>query len=63
MKTKVKMMGQFADFDPPVPRIKPQSCWHCKRPVRETVGKSGLCKRCIEEAKLENRQNSQSPRE
>ena len=33
---------------------KVKVCWHCKRPVRETVGKSGLCRKCIGLAKLKN---------
>ena len=37
-----ELTGRISDFI-----AKQKVCWHCKRPVRETVGKSGLCKRCI----------------
>jgi hypothetical protein len=30
---------------------KPKKCWHCQKPVRGTVGKSELCKKCIALAK------------
>ena len=32
---------------------KPKFCKHCGRPVRETVGNTGYCKKCIEEARKE----------
>ena len=44
-----KIMGQF-DLPPHKPE-KPKFCKHCGRPVRETLGKSGYCKKCISKAK------------
>lgn len=31
---------------------KPKVCWRCQRPVRKTRGNIGLCRKCIELAKL-----------
>lgn len=31
--------------------MKPKKCRHCGKPVRETTGKSGYCKKCIALAK------------
>ena len=34
---------------------KQKVCWHCKRPVGITVGKAGLCKKCIKLAAEQRR--------
>jgi len=39
-------------FEVPVRKSeKLKVCRHCGRPVRETVGNAGYCKKCIELAK------------
>jgi len=35
---------------------KIRKCWHCGRSVHETVGNSGLCKKCIKDARLMSEQ-------
>ena len=49
MKGKVKVMGKF---EKPLARPKKRKvCKNCGRPVRDTVGDSGYCRKCIKEAK------------
>jgi hypothetical protein len=36
-------------------KMKPKKCKGCGRPVRETVGGSGYCKKCIDKARPEKK--------
>ena len=51
---KASRMRTEGNFELPLRKSeKPKFCKHCGRPVRETVGNTGYCKKCIEEARKE----------
>ena len=48
----IRTMGQFEQATHSSGRVQlPKQCGHCGKPVRETVGDSGYCKKCITLAK------------
>ncbi len=48
----IKTMGQFEQVLRSSGKVElPRQCRHCGKPVRETVGNSGHCKKCIAEAR------------
>ena len=53
MKSKVRVMGKFESA--PAQSKKPKVCKGCGRPVSETVGGLGYCKKCIKLAREEQK--------
>ena len=55
----IRIMGYFeqAPYSPKKSN-KPKSCGHCGKPVRETTGNSGYCKKCIAEMRKGMRDES-----
>ena len=51
----IRIMGQFEQAPRSFERSsspKPKQCENCGKPVRDTVGNSGYCKKCIAEARI-----------
>jgi formylmethanofuran dehydrogenase subunit E len=40
-------------YSRPARKKRAKRCWKCGRAVNKTLGNTGLCKRCIEEARRE----------
>lgn len=51
-KKTTKVMGNFEQA--PHRSENPKHCKNCGKPVRETTGNSGYCKKCIALAKVLN---------